>query len=498
LSDNIKTEINNIYLELKEKMLNMQRIEQELTTSHNRGGGGGSGGSSGGNDEDDESVASYEKYIVDDRNTPANTEQLSSALKDKMYTKHQIEKSSELILFLSKPANKKTVIEDLSQKCYDEDFYKKLDDNHNIFVCLNGVLDLEQCIFRDGQPSDMMSISSGVMFPKNTDTHDAQEIMCAIQEWLDKIFPDDEIQAYVLNIFAYKLSGKSIGEKFHIFTGSGANGKSQFFKLIKETIGDNYQQCDNTLITTPRKDPNGPSPALAQLKSKRIIVLSEPKHDIPLQPSIIKEITGGDPLTCRHLNKDPIQFIPQFTLFLQCNDIPKNETTDDGFWRRVFIVPCESKFIIKEEDLYKLNDTNKYPNHFLGLDQSHMYKDWAPYFLYLLFERYKALKLNDFKYPLPSKITFATRKYQEEANIYTDFFNQKIEEAPGYKVDLITLYTEFQQFVGRDFKTIKSTFTTQMERVIGKPKGRTKEYHGFRIVGTTGELIEPVDSNEAE
>ena len=144
---------------------------------------------------------------------------------------------------------------------------------------------------------------------------------------------------------------------------------------------------------------------------------------------------------------------------------------------------------------YKLNDSVKYPNHFIGLDQSHMYKDWAPYFLYLLFERYKALKDNNFKYSTPDKITIATRKYQDEANMYTDFFNQKVEEAPGYKVDLITLYTEFQQFVGRDFKTIKSTFMTQMERLIGKAKGKTKEYHGFRILGTTGEQIEPVDSN---
>ena len=497
LSDNVKTEVNNIYLELKEKMLSMQRTEQEQTNGRVRNNDNDDNNNNNDNN-DDESVASYEKFIVDDRHQPVNTEQLSNALKDKMYTKHQIEKCSEIIQFLSKPTNKKTIIEDLSQKCYDEDFYKKLDDNHNVFVCMNGVLDFDTCIFRDGQPSDMMSISSCVMFPKKTDTIEAHEIMCSIQEWLDKIFPDDEVQSYVLNIFAHKLSGISIGEKFHIFTGSGANGKSQFFKLIKETFGDNYQQSDNSLITTPRKDANAASPALAQLKAKRIVVMTEPKHDIPFQPSIIKEISGGDPLTCRHLNKDPIQFIPQFTLFLQCNDIPKNETTDDGFWRRVFIVPFETKFIIKEDEMYKLKDNKKFPNHFLGIDQSHMYKYWAPYFLYLLFERFKELKINNFKYPIPDKITIATRKYQDEANMYTDFFNQKIEEAPGYKVDLSALYTEFQQFIGRDFKTIKSTFTTQMERLIGKAKGRTKEYHGFRIIGTTGEPIDIIDSNIVE
>ncbi len=481
LSETVKNELNDIFLELKDKLIAMQRQEHEQNRNRHRT-----------NFDDDESATSYQRYIVDDREEPANAEQLSNDLKDRMYTKQQNEKCAELIQFLSKPANKKTVIEDLSQKCYDEEFYKKLDDNNNVFVCTNGILDLESCIFRDGQPSDMMTMSSGVEFPKNIDSVEAQEMMCSIQDWLDKIFPDDDVQAYVLNTFACKLSGKLFGEKFHIFTGSGANGKSQFFKMMKEIFGDYYQQSDNTLLNTPKRDANAASPAIAQLKSKRIVVMTEPKNNQPFESDKVKELVSGDPMTCRHLNKDPIQFIPQYAMFLQCNDIPKNETTDDGFWRKIFIVPCEAKFVIKDEDLYKLNDPIKFPNHFLGQDQSHLYKEWAPYFLYLLFERYKELKTNGFKYPVPDKMKIATREYQEEANIYSDFFNQKVEECPGYKVDSSSLYVEFQQFIARDFKTTKSTFLKQMERIIGKPKGKNKEYHGFRIVGTSGEAIETI------
>ena len=50
---------------------------------------------------------------------------------------------------------------------------------------------------------------------------------------------------------------------------------------------------------------------------------------------------------------------------MQCNDIPRNESTDDGFWRKMFIIPCPAKFISKEEDLYKLNDPVKFPFHFI-------------------------------------------------------------------------------------------------------------------------------------
>jgi phage/plasmid-associated DNA primase len=237
---------------------------------------------------------------------------------------------------------------------------------------------------------------------------------------------------------------------------------------------------------------------MAVLKCKHIVVMSEPKNNIPFESDKVKELVSGDPLTCRHLNKDPIQFIPQYMMFLQCNDIPRNESTDDGFWRKIFIVPCESKFVIKDEDMHKLNDPVKFPYHFKGQDQSHLYKDWAPYLLYLLFERFKELKDNDFKYPVPEKMKVATKQYMEEASTYTQFFREKLEEAPGYKVDAATLYLEFQQFVGRDFKTHKPTFLKQMERVIGKPKGKNKEYFNYRISGTTGEQMESTDSNNVQ
>ena len=223
--------------------------------------------------------------------------------------------------------------------------------------------------------------------------------------------------------------------------------------------------------------------------------MTEPKNNQPFESDKVKELVSGDPFTCRHLNKDPIMVIPQYRMFLQCNDIPRNESTDDGFWRKIFIIPMESKFVYKEEDLYKLNDSAKFPNHFQAMDQEHLYKDWAPYFLYLLFERFKALKANDFKFPIPNKVKIATKQYQEEASTYTQFFNEKLEEVPGYKIDATTLYEEFMRFVGRDFKTHKPTFLKQIERHLGKPKGKNKEYHGFRIFGTPGEPIESGNAN---
>ena len=74
------------------------------------------------------------------------------------------------------------------------------------------------------------------------------DIILSIQEWLDKIFPNDEVQEYVLNLFACKLAGVLYKEWMHIFTGSGANGKSQWFKMINKVFGEYFKTFDNTLF----------------------------------------------------------------------------------------------------------------------------------------------------------------------------------------------------------------------------------------------------------
>ena len=529
MTEELQKEISIIHEDLKVKVFSNQNNERPTnnngngngnaaTSSRNGNGGNRSSNSSshGGDDDNDydnndnynnnnddnasvasapsvasiRSSSSYHRHLVDDREAQANLEEQKRQYFESQHAKASLDKCGQILSFLSSPQNKKKIIEDLSQKCYDDEFHTNLDENRKIFVCNNGVLDLEQCIFRTGEPSDMMTMSSKTEFPMDVDTLEAQEILYSIQDWLDRILPVDAVQDYVLNIFALKLSGELFGEYFIIFTGSGANGKSQLFKLIGKTFGEYFKSFDNTLLNTPKRDAQSASPATASLKGARVAMTTEPKGGQPFESDKVKELISGDELVGRHLNKDLIRFIPQYLMMMQCNDIPRNESTDDGFWRKICVVKCPSKFVIKAEDMYKLDDPEKFPYHFKAENQENLYNEWAPYFLYMLFERYKVLQSNKFKFNIPDEVNAAVKEYQEEASTYTQFFNDKVVEAPGYKIDATTLYNEFQLFVGRDFKTQKTIFIKQMERYIGKPKGRSKEFFGFKLHGTSGDPVE--------
>ena len=498
MTDEIQLELTIIHEELKTKVSNIQKINDE-TGKHNKGGntgGNAGGGNAGGGGDSDGDEDGNSLKLVDDREARSNIDEIRQKHFLDQLAKVNLNKCGAILEFLSTPQNKKKIIEDLSQKCYDEEFYTNLDENRDVFVCSNGVLDLLTGLFRDGETTDMMTISSKLYYPKNIDSQTSQDILYLIQVWLDKIFPEEEIQEYVLNTFAQKLSGKLFAEKFHIFTGSGANGKSQFFKLINKVFGDYFKTFDNTLLNTAKRDANAASPAVASLKGCRIAVTTEPKGGQPFESDKVKELISGDTLVGRHLNKDPINFSPQYSMFMQCNDIPRNESTDDGFWRKIFIVPCVAKFISKDEDMYKLKDSVKFPFHCKAENQEHLYNEWAPFLLHMLFERYICLKENDFIFTVPDKVKIAVKEYMDEASTFTQFFNEKIIEAPGYKLDGNSLYSEFQLFVGRDFKTNKPIFLKQMERYIGKPKGKNKVYINFKLYGTSGEPIE--ESNDEQ
>ena len=395
------------------------------------------------------------------------------------------DKCGQLLEYLSKAANKSKIVNQLSITCYEafEEFEKNLNENKNVFVCKNGVIDVDNCVFRKGEPSDLSTMTSDIEFPLSLNDTDVDN-MIELQDYLDRIFPDEELQNYFLNKIAEKLCGSQLREEFHICTGSGANGKSQIFKLINKVFGEYYHTFDPILLCSTPNNANGPSPAVAGLKAVRIAASGEPTAGKPFETDRLKLLISGDELTGRMLNKDPIRFVPQYSMFLMCNDIPEMPATDDGVWRKIFVIPFESKFITKEEDLFKLLPENKkkYPNHYRGIKQEDRYPIWAPYLLRMLFDRYKLLKENKFRYNIPEKVLQATKKYQAESNIFNQFKADKVEDAPGYKIKDQDAFNEFKRYVeevGCTIKFTKQSFQQQMDRVIGTRKG--KFYYDIKI-----------------
>ena len=244
-----------------------------------------------------------------------------------------------------------------------------------LFACANGYLDLVDCRFVPTRTADADELSSRTNFP-DVYSHDGPSMEAGylgLQDYLDQIFPDPQIQNYVLNLYAEKLDGVHRRNEFVIHLGSGANGKSVFQYLLQETFGDYYQ---NNCVVKP---------------NSRIAIFDY--NWLIKEPNFIRASSSGE-RCIRGLTYGCIYDFSMCMINTEVNKMP--QFNEAGLKRRIRIIPYSSCFVNANDP--KLSDPITYPNHFPS--DYNIYKtlkNLAPIFLKELFERYKVLKANGFK-----------------------------------------------------------------------------------------------------
>ncbi|MCB2750265.1 DNA primase, partial [Listeria monocytogenes] len=62
-----------------------------------------------------------------------------------------------------------------------------------------------------------------------------------------------------------------------------------------------------------------------------------------LDEGLVKQLTGGDKVTERHLYKDEFEFTPEFKIWMATNHKQIIRGRDDGISRRLHLVPFTVK-----------------------------------------------------------------------------------------------------------------------------------------------------------
>jgi len=74
-------------------------------------------------------------------------------------------------------------------------------------------------------------------------------------------------------------------------------------------------------------------------------LFSEPNKKDVLNFGLIKELSGGEQVSSRGLKQDPVDYIPQYKIFILCNYLPKIDDQGKGIWRRIRSIPFTSNFV---------------------------------------------------------------------------------------------------------------------------------------------------------
>ena len=197
-------------------------------------------------------------------------------------------------------AQKKKILNESKIGFSDDKFIKKLDLNENLIGFDNGVYDLQNKYFRNGRPSDYISISTNKDYIPYDDNNPIfkeiikfiEEIQPSEKDILDfmksKKFTRQQIneyieimksnsgddfrerQNYLKSYLGSLLQGHNTDETFHVFTGEGRNGKSKLVELIHACFGDYSGTLDMAAITQKRKSSSNATPEIESIIKKKI------------------------------------------------------------------------------------------------------------------------------------------------------------------------------------------------------------------------------------
>lgn len=381
---------------------------------------------------------------------------------EKMDIMKEAEKIQSLINRLNNEAFLSTLMNALARRFYVPKFMEQLDENYDIIGFNNGVFDLKKGVFREGQPEDFLTMTTGLDY-QPLDTDSEEFISC--MKLFDDIHPDKDTREYVYSLFSTFVAGHHKEETLHLFNGCGSNGKSVSFELLKYCFGDYFMSVPVTLLTRKRAATESASPMLAQLKGKRLGVLQEPEEGEKLSVGLMKELTGNDEITARPLFNEPVTFKPQIKFAIPCNNLPEVPARDKGTWRRLRVIDHQMEFIDKPDP--------KQPNQ-KKIDRSlkDRLESFAPQFIAFLINRYINVYQKE-GLTVPSSVTFATNMYNQDNNCIKQFCDSKLE-VTGKKTDRIsqsTLWNEFKTYFKEEHENGKRPVQRELYSYLAKAFG---------------------------
>ncbi len=290
----------------------------------------------------------------------------------------------------------------------------------------NGVLDL-----RTGQ---LLKMSPDVRVSKRCNVaFDPQAHCPRFKQFLEEIFPDAEMRAFMRRFFGYCMTGMVDQQIFAFFHGLGANGKSVLIELFAAILGDYARKIPTEMLMHHQRNPQGPSPDIVALKGVRLAYANETEEGRRLAESRVKDLTGGDTLTGRvPYGKADITFWPTHKLIIVGNHKPEITDQSIGMWRRVVLTPFEQTIPVENRDPKLLEKL----------------KAEGPGILNWALEGLRDLQENGLQ--IPEKIEAATSAYRDEMDIIGEWIAENCEVGAGRTVKKADLYIDYREWCNRN------------------------------------------------
>lgn len=333
--------------------------------------------------------------------------------------------------------------------------FDKVKEHFNAF---NGVVNLRNGELFNHSHEQYLSKMSNVEY---TNTIDAP----MWEGFLNQIFNNDqELINYIQKAVGYSMSGSTKEQCVFFCYGNGRNGKSTFLDIVTDIMGDYATNIQPETIMV-RGQQGGANSDVARLQGSRFVTTVEPNQGARINEGLLKQLTGGDMVTARHLYGNEFEFEAEFKLWMATNHKPIIRGRDLGIWRRMHLIPFTVQI---SEDQVDKNLKYKLKKELTGI------LNWAVQ---------GCIKWQREGLEMPKAVADAVKEYKSEMDVITAFLEECTIMGPG-EIKAGDLYKAYAKWAdeNNEFKMSNTMFGKEVG--LRYEKVRTRNgfvYQGIRL-----------------
>lgn len=287
----------------------------------------------------------------------------------------------------------------------------QFDSNPYLVNCKNGTYDLRTLTFREPDWRDYLTMQTNFNYT-------LQETHCERwEEFVSEVTCGDSFKAeYIQKSLGYSMLGQANEECMFILYGKTTrNGKSTMLSAIHHLLGDYASVSPVSIIcrSDRSKDAEAANPMLASLQGKRFVTMAESNQYGKLDEEVIKQLTGGEEIKARNLYEEAKTFLPQFTLWLSCNDLPSVSDRSLFASDRVRVIEFSRHFTEQEQDK--------------GLKMEFQTEEAMQGIFTWLLEGY--CKYKQFGLRMNESMQRVVRQYEKDNDLVLQFLEEKCEKS---------------------------------------------------------------------
>ena len=376
---------------------------------------------------------------------------------DKEKDKDSYSKILKIVSKFSMLSSKNNICTYMKEFFSEKDFSKRLDTIKFLICFKNGVFDFEECIFRNGIPEDMISLSIPCNYNNYSET---DEEIKEVRIHMMKFFPDPNLRNFMYDLTCQTLIGNFYtGKKIFFFIGpKGDNGKTMFSKWLEIILGsDFFITLPTAVLTKDKGKSNEASPHLVRIKNKKVIVFSEPEVNEQINIGILKTLTGNDSIQQRDLfqaGKKIESFTCDAIIFFISNNLPLFKDIDAASLKRIVSVEWNSEFI-KDGAPATFEEQMKHKIFPATPDFEKEMKRLKNAFVWILIDHWKNNKKRLINLSYPEIVKQKTLEYKNKLNILKTFILQVLEKKDGENIGFVLFKTNFLNYlISKNISTI--------------------------------------------